>query len=92
MTHLFDPPTTTDLPELPKSPNPEPQQEDLGSVLTNPNFLSLWSGQIFSQIADKVYLVLIIAIISAQFQSEGERISGWVSSVMVAFTIIASRG
>ncbi len=89
MTHLFDPPTTTDLPELPKSPNPEPPQEDVGSVLANPNFLSLWCGQIFSQIADKVYLVLIIAIISAQFQSEGERISGWVSSVMVAFTIPA---
>lgn len=93
MTHLFDPPTTdiTEFPNsgLPHPESPEPEQGDAKSVLSNPNFLSLWSGQVFSQIADKVYLVLIIAIISAQFQNEGERISGWVSSVMVAFTIPA---
>lgn len=69
--------------------NLPPQPPDSGSVLGNRNFLLLWLGQIFSQIADKVYLVLIIAIISSQFQQEGERISGWVSSVMVAFTIPA---
>ncbi len=83
---IFDPltlePLDSDLPVI-------TEPEDSGSVLTNPNFLFLWSGQIFSQIADKVYLVLIIAIISARFQQDGERISGWVSSVMVAFTIPA---
>lgn len=86
MTHLFDPPTVTPTP----SPSPpELPEETSKSVLTNPNFLSLWSGQIFSQIADKVFLVLIIAIISVKFQQEGEPISGWVSAVMVAFTIPA---
>lgn len=62
---------------------------DSKSVLRNPNFLSLWSGQVFSQIADKVFLVLVIAIVSTQFQNEGETISGWVSAVMVSFTIPA---
>jgi len=62
---------------------------DSKSVLRNPNFLSLWSGQVFSQIADKIFLVLVIAIVSTQFQNEGETISGWVSAVMVSFTIPA---
>lgn len=58
-------------------------------VLQNRNFLTLWSGQVFSQLADKVYLVLIIAIIASRFESPGQSISGWVSAVMVAFTIPA---
>jgi MFS family permease len=58
-------------------------------VLRNRNFLTLWAGQVFSQLADKVYLVLMIALIASRFQSEGETISGWVSSIMIAFTIPA---
>jgi len=58
-------------------------------VLKNSNFLTLWSGQVFSQLADKVYLVLMIAIIATRFQSAEQTISGWVSSIMVAFTIPA---
>ncbi|MEB3356376.1 MAG: MFS transporter [Synechococcales bacterium] len=58
-------------------------------VLKNRNFLALWSGQVFSQIADKVYLVLMIAIISHQFQSSDQPISGWVSVLMIIFTIPA---
>jgi MFS family permease len=59
------------------------------SVLKNRNFVTLWSGQIFSQLADKVYLVLMIAIIESQFQSENQSISGWVSAIMIATTIPA---
>ena len=58
-------------------------------VLKNRNFLALWSGQVFSQLADKVYLVLMIAIIASRFQSENQTISGWVSAIMMAFTIPA---
>ncbi|MDA0266734.1 MAG: MFS transporter [Cyanobacteria bacterium] len=58
-------------------------------VLQNRNFLVLWSGQVFSQLADKVYLVLMVAIIGSQFETPGQTISGWVSAVMVAFTIPA---
>ena len=59
------------------------------SVLKNRNFVTLWSGQIFSQLADKVYLVLMIAIIESQFQSANQSISGWVSAIMIASTIPA---
>src|ERR687885_2675229 len=55
-------------------------------VLKNRNFLALWSGQVFSQMADKVYLVLMIALIANRFQDENQPISGWVSAIMVAFT------
>jgi MFS family permease len=58
-------------------------------VLNNRNFLTLWLGQVFSQLADKVYLVLMIAIISSQFEAPGQTISGWVAAVMIAFTIPA---
>ena len=59
------------------------------TVLKNQNFVTLWSGQIFSQLADKVLLVLMIAIIESQFQSENQSISGWVSAIMIANTIPA---
>jgi MFS family permease len=61
----------------------------MSAVLKNKNFLTLWSGQIFSQLADKVYLVLMIAIIERQFQAENQTISGWVSAIMIATTIPA---
>ena len=58
-------------------------------VLQNRNFLALWGGQVFSQLADKVYLVLMIAIIASQYDAPGQTISGWVSAIMIAFTIPA---
>lgn len=58
-------------------------------VLKNPNFLALWGGQIFCQLADKVYLVLMIALINTQFKTGNQSISGWVSALMMTFTIPA---
>lgn len=58
-------------------------------VLKNPNFLALWGGQVFCQLADKVYLVLMIALINSEFQQHGQSISGWVSALMMTFTIPA---
>lgn len=58
-------------------------------ILRNRNFLVLWSGQVFSQLADKVYLVLMIMLIDSQFQTGNQTISIWVSSIMIAFTIPA---
>ncbi len=63
--------------------------EGLWPVFQNRNFLTLWSGQVFSQMADKIYLVLMIAIISDTFKSPDQTISGWVSAIMIAFTIPA---
>jgi MFS family permease len=65
------------------------QQAGFLPVLKNPNFLALWAGQIFCQLADKVYLVLMIALINSQFQASDQSISGWVSALMMAFTIPA---
>jgi hypothetical protein len=73
----------------PPEPAPNGAKSSFWKVLQNQNFLFLWAGQVFSQLADKVYLVLMIALITTQFQSEGQTVSGWVSSVMVAFTIPA---
>ncbi|MFK8181733.1 MAG: MFS transporter [Phormidesmis sp.] len=67
----------------------ERQPSGLWPVFRNRNFLTLWSGQVFSQIADKIYLVLMIAIISTSFKSADQTISGWVSAIMIAFTIPA---
>ncbi|MFM7529010.1 MAG: MFS transporter [Nodosilinea sp.] len=66
-----------------------PENEGFAAVLANRNFLTLWLGQLFSQLADKIYLVLMIAIISSQFEEPGQTISGWVAAVMIAFTIPA---
>jgi len=68
----------------PTSPN-----QGFGPVLRNPKFLALWIGEIFSQMADKFYLVLMIALITSHYQGEGQSISGWVSSIMIANTIPA---
>ncbi len=73
----------------PSETNPIPASEGLWPVFRNRNFLTLWSGQVFSQIADKIYLVLMIAIISTRFKSPDQSISGWVSAIMIAFTIPA---
>lgn len=74
----------------PSEPDPsEDSQEGFLPVLRNRNFLVLWAGQVFSQLADKVYLVLMIMLIVSHFQSTDQSISGWVSAIMVAFTIPA---
>ncbi|MDH6067935.1 MFS transporter [Chrysosporum ovalisporum APH033B] len=65
------------------------QQQGFLPVLRNPNFLALWGGQVFCQMADKVYLVLMIGLINTQFQGSDQSISGWVSALMMAFTIPA---
>lgn len=73
------------------APEDTEEAQELGflPVLRNRNFLAMWSGQVFSQLADKVYLVLMIAIISTRFQTNDQSISGWVSAIMMAFTIPA---
>lgn len=65
------------------------ESQGFAPVFKNKQFLILWSGQIFSQLADKVYLVLMIAIVAHQFQQPNQPISQWVSPIMIAFTIPA---
>ena len=63
--------------------------QGFGPVLRNSRFLALWVGQIFSQMADKFYLVLMIALIASHYQGVNQSISGWVSAIMIANTIPA---
>ena len=75
---------------IPENPSvDEPSRSGFLPVLKNRDFLVLWGGQVFSQLADKIYLVLMIAIIGSRFEVAGQSISGWVSAVMIAFTIPA---
>ncbi|MDR7898124.1 MFS transporter [Thermosynechococcus sp. JY1334] len=55
----------------------------------NRNFIALWLAQVCSQLADKIYLVFVIALTTEFFQAADQSISGWVSAIMVAFTIPA---
>jgi predicted MFS family arabinose efflux permease len=82
------PSVSRDRPPTPEPP-PDPEEVGFSPVLKNRNFLVMWSGQIFSQLADKVYLVLMISLIASHFQTAGQTISGWVSAIMIAFTIPA---
>lgn len=92
VSEFSDQTTSVDLPPSPESQtSPDDLQSDQGfsAVFNNSRFLILWIGQIFSQLADKVYLVLMIALIAGYFQGENQSISGWVSAIMIAFTIPA---
>lgn len=64
-------------------------QRGFAPIFKNRRFLNLWTGQIFSQLADKIYLVLMIAIIANRFQQDNQPISGWVSAIMISSTIPA---
>ena len=70
----------------------EPVDEETSTslpVLKNNNFLTLWGSQVLSQVADKIYLVFMIALITEHYQMVGQSVSGWVSAIMIAFTIPA---
>ncbi|MDY6937233.1 MAG: MFS transporter [Cyanobacteriota bacterium] len=82
-------PPNTEPGTIDTTPVEQPTSTGFGPVLKNSNFLTLWGGQVFSQLADKIYLVLTIAIVAARFQPAGQSISGWVSAITIAFTIPA---
>lgn len=84
--------TNNNLPHTPEMEDflrESKQNKGFSAVFTDPQFLILWMGQMFSQLADKIYLVLMIAFIARYFQGEDQPISGWVSAIMIAFTIPA---
>ncbi|MGC9503203.1 MFS transporter [Baaleninema sp.] len=90
MKQLSEPELTPEetIPKGNSTPPPE-EETGFGPVFKNKNFLTLWSGQVFSQIADKVYLVMAISIVASRFQAANQSISGWVSAITIAFTIPA---
>ena len=81
--------TTIEMDRQKISSTSPPQDRGFVPVLKNRRFLTLWSGQIFSQLADKVYLVLMIALITSHFQEVNNIIIGGDSAIMIDFTIPA---
>jgi len=60
-----------------------------GTLLKNKNFLFLWFGQVVSQLADKILLVLMIALLENYPPLPGLAKNSMYSTLMVAFTIPA---
>ncbi len=58
-------------------------------ILKNRHFLLLWISQVFSQLADKIYLVLMIVLIESHFTADPHTISSWGGAIMIANTIPA---
>lgn len=77
-------PSTDNTPLSPAETLLSPR-EGYRAVLTNPNFLALWIGQIFSQIADRIIFVVFISLIVSHF-GPSDRYS---SFLYIAFTIPA---
>lgn len=77
-------PTTEDMPP-PLAEAALLPREGYRVVLTNRNFLALWIGQIFSQIADRIIFVVFISLIVSHF-GPSDRYS---SFLYIAFTIPA---
>jgi MFS family permease len=78
-TPLTDPSSENAIDEM------MPPRQGYGVVFRNRNFLALWIGQIFSQIADRIIFVVFISLIVQHFGA-GDRYS---SFLYIAFTIPA---
>ena len=59
---MSGPSLTTPEPALPTGSNPEGKR-GLEAVLRLKDFRKLWLGQIFSQLADKFYIVLMVCLL-----------------------------
>ena len=75
------PPVTTSTVPVTETPSPV----GLRTVLKNRAFLTLWLGQVFSQLADRIIFVVFIALITAYF-GNNDRHNDYL---YIAFTIPA---
>ena len=68
----------------------EPPSSDSGfhALLKNRSFMALWSGQVLSQVADKVFFILLIALLD-NYQPLRAFPNSMRSIVMIAFTLPA---
>lgn len=60
-----------------------------GTLIKNRNFMLLWIGQIISQLADKVFFVLMVALLDNYPVPPGLAENTMYSTLMVVFTIPA---
>ena len=68
---MSGPSLTTPEPALPTGSNPEGKR-GLEAVLRLKDFRKLWLGQIFSQLADKFYIVLMVFLIDQHLLLKGQ--------------------
>ncbi|MBD2448023.1 MFS transporter [Nostoc sp. FACHB-152] len=59
------------------------------ALLKNRNFMLLWIGQLISQLADKVFFVLMVALLEVYPPPAGLAENSMYSTLMVAFTVPA---
>ncbi|MGL5063614.1 MAG: MFS transporter [Microcoleus sp.] len=73
--------------------SPPPDRSGLDALLRNRPFLSLWTGQLLAQVADKVFYVLLIILLEAgsyrPWPAWEHSPNSMRSAVMVAFTLPA---
>lgn len=67
---------------------PQPTARGFHALMHNRPFLQLWSGQIISQVADKVFFVLLIALV-VNYEVPGTPQNSMRSAVMIANTLPA---
>lgn len=77
-------PSTVELQPLPLDSRTA-QAEGYRSLLSNPSFMAIWLGQVFSQLADRIVFVVFIAAI-VQFFGTEEQLKSYL---YIAFTIPA---
>ncbi len=70
------------------SPGPQPTSGGFLALLHNRNFLKLWTGQIISQLGDKIFLVLLITLV-VNYDAPAFLATSMASAVMVANTLPA---
>lgn len=68
--------------------DPPPSNSGFRALLKNRAFLILWSGQVVSQVADKVFFVLLITLLET-YHSPPAFENSMRSSLMLAFTLPA---
>lgn len=72
---------------MPQVSSPAPDH-GFRALLKNRPFLALWLGQLLSQVADKVFFVLLIALLT-DYQSGVSTINSMRSALMIACTLPA---
>lgn len=73
--------------------SPPPDSKGFNALLKNRPFLALWIGQLFAQVADKVFYVLLIILLEAgdyrPWSTLEHSDNSMRSAIMVAFTVPA---
>lgn len=70
------------------TPGPQPSSSGFRALIRNRPFLTLWAGQVASQVADKVFFILLIALV-VNYDTPRLFANSLRSAVMIANTLPA---